>query len=206
MWNRMDGPGWIPMVLLAAALTPVLTAGADDGPSERFGKGKRHVGLSLGGGTGFSLGFAGDGDGRHVDFFDLRPRFGVGIANQLGADEWYQGNFDLLLEGEFLFDFDGGTYQGVALLFRYNFLNGSRFFPFIEGGSGIGNLDFDLDDQDDGVSFSPQGGVGFHYFVGERLSLGAAARYHHISNAGTHHPNNSINDFTFSASLSYFLD
>ena len=206
MRSRPDGRRLGLIVLLAASLTPALAVVADDGHRERFGKGKRHVGLSLGAGTGFSLGFAGDGDGRNVDFFDLRPRFALGISDDLGADEWYLGNFDLLLEGEFLFEFDGGSYQGVALLFRYNFLNGSRFFPFIEGGSGIGNLDFDLDDQDDGVSFSPQGGVGFHYFVGERLSLGAAARYHHISNAGTHHPNNSINDFTFTASLSYFLD
>jgi hypothetical protein len=193
-------------ILLGASLSAAPDSSADDDYRARFGKGKRHVGLSLGAGTGFSMGFSGDGDGRNVDFFELRPRFGVGVSDELGADEWYLGNVDLLVEGEFLFEFDHGTYQGVALLFRYNFLNGSRFFPFIEGGSGIGNLDFDLVDQDDGVSFSPQGGVGFHYFVGERLSLNAAARYHHISNAGTHMPNNSINDFTFSAGFSYFLD
>jgi len=194
------------LVLLAASLTPALAAAADDVHRERFGKGKRHVGLSLGAGTGFSLGFAGDGDGRDVDFFDLRPRFGVGISDAMGAGKWYMGSFDLLFEGEFLFEFSGGTYQGGALIFRYNFLSGTRFFPFIEGGSGMGNLDFDLRDQSDGFNFSPQGGAGFHYFVGERVSLGTAVRYHHISNAGINSPNNSINDFTFTASFSYFLD
>ena len=194
------------VVLLAAALTAAPNSSAEDDYGERFGKGKRHIGLSLGAGTGFSMGFIGDGDGRNVDFFDLRPRFGRGVTDELAADKWYRGNLDFLVEGEFLFEFDHGTYQGAAFLFRYNFLNGSRFIPFVEAGSGIGNLDFDLRDQDDGVSFSPQGGVGFHYFVGERVSLNAAVRYHHISNAATHQPNNSINDFTFSAGFSYFLD
>jgi opacity protein-like surface antigen len=193
-------------VFLCASLSAATNASADDDYRERFGKGKKHVGLSLGAGTGFSMGFQGDGDGRNVNFFDLRPRFGVGISEDKGVDKWYLGNWDILLEGEFLFEFDHGTYQGVALLFRYNFLSGSRFFPFFDFGSGIGNLDFDLDDQDDGFSFSPQFGPGFHYFVGERVSLDSAVRYHHISNAGTHKPNNSINDITFTVGFSYFLD
>ena len=206
MRGGIDGRGLSLIFVLAASLTPALAAVADDDYRERFGKGKRHIGLSLGAGTGFSLGFAGDGDGRNVDFFDLRPRLGAGISDDFGECEWYLGNFDFLVEGEFLFEFNGGSYQGVALLFRYNFLNGSRFFPFVEGGSGIGRLDFDLDDQDDGFSFSPQGGAGFHYFVAERISLDGAVRYHHISNAGIRKPNNSINDFTFTTGFSYFLD
>ncbi len=206
MRNGIEQLGMCLIVLLSASLTAALDSSADDDFRERFGKGKRHVGISLGVGTGFSLGFAGDGDGRNVDFFELRPRLGRGISDEMGTDRWYQGNFDFLVEGEFLFEFDHGTYQGGALLFRYNFLNGNRFFPFIEGGCGIGGLDFDLDDQDDGVSLSPQFGVGFHYFVGKRVSLNAAARYFHISNAGTHSPNNSINTVTFSAGFSYFLD
>jgi hypothetical protein len=193
-------------VFLCAALSTATNASADGDYRERFGKGKKHVGLSLGAGTGFSMGFQGDGDGRNVNFFDLRPRFGVGISEDKGVDKWYLGNWDILLEGEFLFEFDHGTYQGVALLFRYNFLSGSRFFPFFDFGSGIGNLDFDLDDQADGFSFSPQFGPGFHYFVGERMSLNSAVRYHHISNAGTHKPNNSINDITFTLGFTYFLD
>lgn len=193
------------LLLLVAVVLAQGEAMADD-YRDLFGRGEQYIGLSLGAGVAFSMGFMGDGDGRNADFFDLRPRYGVGVTDVLGEDSWYRGNLDFMLEGEFLFDFDGGTYQGAALMFRYNFLREGRLIPFVEAGSGMGNLDFGLNDQDDGFSFTPQGGVGFHYFVGERISLDSAVRFHHVSNAGTHHPNNSINDIKFTAGFSYFLD
>ena len=37
-------------------------------------------------------------------------------------------------------------------------------------------------------------------------ALEAAIRWHHISNAGTHMPNNSINDIHFALAVTCFLD
>jgi opacity protein-like surface antigen len=203
MWSTCARARWL--LLCAIAVLAQDDARADD-YRDLFGKGKQYVGLSLGSGVGFSMGFMGDGDGKDVNFFDLRPRYGVGVTNVLGEGHWYRGDIDFMLEGEFLFEFDGGTYQGLALMFRYNFLREGRLIPFVELGSGMGNLDFDLDDQSDGFNLTPQLGIGFHYFVAERVSLNGATRWHHISNGGTKHPNNSINDFTFTVGATYFLE
>ena len=70
----------------------------------------------------------------------------------------------------------------------------------------MGSLDFDLRDQDDGFSFVLQGGAGLRWFVSERTSLDAAWTLHHISNAGTHLPNNGINASLPTLGVTFYLD
>ena len=190
--------------LLAALVAPA-TSFADD-PRSHFGKGKQYIGASAGIGIGFSMGFMGDGDGKDVEFFDLRPRYGVGLTDIVGEGRWYRGSLDFMLEGEFLFGFDGGTFFAITPLIRYHFLSYESVVPFVELGSGFGNLDFDLSDQADGFAFNPQLGGGFHYFVGDQISLDSAIRWHHLSNAHINTPNNSINDWNFIAGFTYYLD
>lgn len=190
---------------LGFALLAPSVAFAQDHRSH-FGKGKQYVGVSTGVGIGFSMGFMGDGDGKDVEYFDLRPRYGVGVTDVVGDGSWYRGNLDFMLEGEFLFNFDGGTFTALTTMFRYNFLSSETVVPFFELGSGFGNLDFDLNDQSDGFNFSPQLGGGLHYFVSDRVSVDGAARWHHISNAGTKHPNNSINDWNLTLGFTYYLN
>lgn len=100
-----------------------------------------------------------------------------------------------MIEGTLLYAFEpgDGVAGGVTPLIRYNFLAGDRFIPFVQGGAGILALDFNLRRQSDGVNFTPQGGLGFHYFVSARAALTWEWRYHHISNAGIRRPNMGIN-------------
>ncbi len=184
------------------------TVSAEDYPRDAFGEGKRYASFQVGYGEGLSFGFMGQGDGRTVEYLATFPSFGVGISDIVADDSWFRGNVDVVLEGEFITGFKpvGGYSAGAALLFRYNFLRGKRFVPYIEGGAGIGYLEFDLFDQADGLIFYPQIGVGAHYFVTDNVTVNGAWRIHHMSNAGSELPNNSINANLFLIGLSYFFD
>jgi opacity protein-like surface antigen len=72
-------------------------------------------------------------------------------------------------------------------------------------GVGIVALDFDLKDQDDGLNFTPQIGVGLRYMLTEGSSLDLEWRVQHISNAGTHSPNRGINTNMLSIGASIFF-
>ena len=77
----------------------------------------------------------------------MAPRFGIGISDIKGEDEWYRGNFELLVETPLLFQYEpgNGNAKGGSLLLRYNFLPEDKFIPFVEIGGGIMFLDFDLE-------------------------------------------------------------
>ncbi|MFQ5656956.1 MAG: acyloxyacyl hydrolase [Candidatus Methylomirabilales bacterium] len=197
-WGAEDGPG---------------EAGGDEGkvlvsPASFFGLGKHEIGLSVGYGFGIPLGGTSGTDLEDVDYIYVAPRWGIGITRPLGGDAWYRGNFEFLFEGAFLINVEpkSGFAGGATAMFRYNFLPGGDFIPFLQLGAGIVGLDFNLQDQADGFNFTPQGGVGFHYFVSDRTALTAEWRLHHISNAGSNDPNNGINSSLFLVGLSTFLD
>jgi hypothetical protein len=98
----------------------------------------------------------------------------------------------------------GGTYTGASLtpvIFRWNFLTGSRRFqPWFQGAGGLiyTTHKFPPDlllphGQPGGTSvfnFSPQGGIGFHYFIRSRRSIDLGVNAVHISSAslGDHNP------------------
>ncbi len=101
------------------------------------------------------------------------PRGGVSASPTPGGDAFYRGNVELLAEGQFFFETEptSGFGGGFALVFRYNFLPEGKFIPFVEAGAGILSLDFDVAGQRDGFNFSPQAGLGFHYFLSENTAL-----------------------------------
>jgi hypothetical protein len=66
-------------------------------------------------------------------------------------------------------------------------------------------LKADLKFQADGLNFTPQGGVGVHYFIFDRASLTAEWRFHHLSNAGIHERNVGINSSLVLFGVTYFL-
>ena len=115
---------------------------ADGQNRDTFGEGKRYGAFQVGYADGFSFGFMGQGDGRTVEYLALLPSFGIGLSDALGGESWYRGNFDLVLEGEFISAFkpSDGYSAGAAFLLRYNFLAGERFIPYVEGGAGVGYL------------------------------------------------------------------
>jgi hypothetical protein len=105
----------------------------------------------------------------------------------------------------------GGTYTGVSItpiMLRWNFMRGKRFMPWAQGaggllwtnhkypafGSPVLSLSQDGPATETSVfNFTPQGGVGFHYFVKQRRSIDFSANGVHISSASLGDKNPGIN-------------
>lgn len=179
---------------------------AAQSPSHLFGFGRQEIGIAVGHGLGIPIG-KGNEELEDVQFIYVAPRWGIGISDPMGGDAWYRGNFELLGEGALLFNFEpkDGFAGGITAMLRYNFLSGGNFIPFVEAGAGILFLDIDLENQADGLNFTPQGGVGFHYFVSEWTAVTGEWRLHHISNGDINGPNKAINDSLFLIGISTFF-
>ncbi len=105
----------------------------------------------------------------------------------------------------------GGTYTGVSItpiILRWNFTHGSRLMPWIQGaggslwtnhkypafGSSSLSLANDGPNADTSVwNFTPQFGVGAHYFVRARRSIDFSANAVHISSSSLGDKNPGIN-------------
>jgi hypothetical protein len=105
----------------------------------------------------------------------------------------------------------GGTYSGVTItpiILRWNFSGTRRFAPWVQGaggvlwtnhkypafGSPVLNLGNDGPHTAASVwNFTPQGGVGVHYFVHPRRSIDFGANAVHISSASLGDKNPGVN-------------
>jgi lipid A 3-O-deacylase len=105
----------------------------------------------------------------------------------------------------------GGTYSGISLtpgILRWNFAGSRRVSPWVQGaggllwtnhkyppfGSTILNLNNDGPNAETSVwNFTPQFGVGFHYFIKPRRSIDFSANAVHISSASLGDKNPGIN-------------
>lgn len=105
----------------------------------------------------------------------------------------------------------GGTYSGASItpiILRWNFVGTRRFSPWIQAaggllwtnhkypafGSQVLNLSNDGPNTDASVwNFTPQGGIGFHYFVRPRRSIDLGANAVHISSASLGDRNPGVN-------------
>ncbi len=105
----------------------------------------------------------------------------------------------------------GGTFHGVTatpIILRWNFTAGHRIMPYAQAaggllwtnhkypayGEGPVNLGNDGPNADASVwNFTPQGGVGLHYFTKPRQSLDLAANGVHISSASLGDRNPGVN-------------
>jgi hypothetical protein len=215
-------PCWVLLYLagLVMVLLPGAGWGADPGvealpkqeaaaqsPARLFGVGKQNLGIALGYGVAFNI------MGERTEVNDLQyiyaaPRWGIGISDPKGGESWYRGNFELVFEGAFMYNFEpkSGFGAGATGLVRYNFLRESKVIPFFEIGASLLYIDMDIADRSDGFNFAPQGGFGFHYFFSERTAFTGEARFHHISNAGIGFPNTGINSILFLIGVSTFLE
>ncbi|HEY5330525.1 MAG TPA: acyloxyacyl hydrolase [Acidobacteriaceae bacterium] len=106
----------------------------------------------------------------------------------------------------------GGTFDGASItpiILRWNFTHGRRLMPWVQGAGGViwtnhkypavGNLDI-LDPTQTGPqantsvwNFTPQGGVGAHYFLRPRRSIDFAVNAVHISSASLGDKNPGVN-------------
>jgi hypothetical protein len=101
----------------------------------------------------------------------------------------------------------GGTFRGVSItpvIFRWNFLNHSeRFKPWFQGAGGLIYTTHKFPPTQlvpqgtpGGTSvwnFSPQGGIGFHYFLRPRRSIDLGVNAVHISSASLGDKNPGVN-------------
>jgi len=105
----------------------------------------------------------------------------------------------------------GGTFHGVSItpiILRWNFTHGSRVMPWVQAAGGVlwtnhkypaygegpVNLQNMGPNADASVwNFTPQGGVGLHYFVKPRQSLDFGANAVHISSASLGDRNPGVN-------------
>jgi lipid A 3-O-deacylase len=103
----------------------------------------------------------------------------------------------------------GGTYRGVSLtpvIFRWNFLTQSkRVQPWFQGAGGLiyttrqfppsfsSTPTFPVDGSTSVWNFSPQGGIGLHYFTREKRSVDVGVNAVHISSASLGDRNPGVN-------------
>jgi lipid A 3-O-deacylase len=108
--------------------------------------------------------------------------------------------------GTALLPYNGGTFSGVSItpiILRWDLKPAKKFAPFLQGAGGLvwTNHKFPPDiivqhGEPGGTSvwnFTPQFGVGFHYFVKPRQSLTFAANAIHISSASLGDRNPGVN-------------
>jgi lipid A 3-O-deacylase len=172
-----------------------------------FGFGRQSVGISVGHGLALPIGGTDSPEMEDIQFVYATPRWGIGITDPLGGRSWYRGNFELVLEGTFLYMFEpkSGIAGGIAPGLRYNFLTNTRLIPFLHAGVGFIALNADLSRQSDGLNFILQSGLGLHYFISQSTALTGEWRFHHISNASIHDRNAGINSSLFMLGLTFFL-
>lgn len=105
----------------------------------------------------------------------------------------------------------GGTYTGMSLtpiILRWNFARRGRFVPWVQGAGGLlwtnhkfpayGNTapNYTVNGPNGETSvwnFTPQGGVGFHYFTRPKRSVDFSANGMHISSASLGDRNPGVN-------------
>jgi lipid A 3-O-deacylase len=78
---------------------------------------------------------------------------------------------------------------GITALYYIDPLSGRSFRLYVEGGIGLIYTDFRVEGQGLRVNFNPQAGLGIEH----RSGYFAAARLHHISNAGLDRENRGVN-------------
>jgi hypothetical protein len=163
---------------------------------------------------GFQAGYAASvkwgGTKKHYGFVFTNPRFGWVFTDLIGDDVCggiFEGNGELIVEGVFGFGVDnvsGGT-EGIALMYKHNFMTGTRFVPFVELGNGLSMNQWGIRECQSDFEFISQVGVGCQYFYNDNWAWMIEARYHHMSNAGLTDPNPGLNNFMFTTGVTRFF-
>jgi len=174
-----------------------------------FAPGTWQLGVAGSYARGFGAFGSGGTESEEVRMGALLPSVGASLTDSIAAGRWFEGGVSLLAEGQLLWNREPrhGFGGGAALVVRYHFLAPARHgvVPFVDGGAGVGGIDFDLDSQHDGFNFMLEGGVGVHLFLTPELALTPSWRFHHLSNAGSRLPNVGINSQLFSLGINLFF-
>lgn len=146
--------------------------------------------------TGGGSSFVGFGETRHtIQTWDAILRAGFFLSDEVGKGSWYQGRHEILLELPYhlAVNHKGRSMVGGYALGHWRFTSLDKVVPYVLAGGGPLFVDLGLPTMGTKLCFSYQGGTGLQYFVDKNTALNFEYRYHHISNAGTGHPNEPIN-------------
>lgn len=140
-----------------------------------------------------------------VQTWDAIARFGWFLSDEVGKERWYQGRHELLLELPYhmAVDHGGRSMVGGYALGSWKFTGLTHTAPYVFAGGGPLYVDLGLPTMGTKLCFSYQGGTGLQYFLKNNLALTLEYRYHHISNAGTGHPNEPLNSSKFLIGVSF---
>lgn len=194
------------MTLAAVALVLPARADPPSEPAAPFSYGTQQIGLLVGGGFGLPVEAHLDVD--HTRMFGVFPRWSIGLSDPLARGEFYEGNVELVLQPMVLLNFRprDGWAAGGSFLLHYNFLRAGAIVPFVEGGAGMSDMQFRLDDEADGFTYPLEASLGFHLPVFERAALTASIGYYHLSNAGREYPNWGINALMIRLGITTFAE
>jgi lipid A 3-O-deacylase len=123
-------------------------------------------------------------------------------APHIGETKYeFEGQTGYVLE-----PYGGGTYTGFSItpiILRWNFAPSRHFAPWFQGAGGLVYTphkfppDILVPHGESGgtsvFNFTPQGGVGFHYFINSQRSIDFAANAIHISSASLGDRNPGVN-------------
>lgn len=146
--------------------------------------------------SGYGMSHRGFGETRtQVQTFDIIPRLGWFLSDEIGKGSWFQGRHQLLVELPYhlALDHGGRSMAGGYLLGSWKFTGLPHLKPYIFAGGGPVYVDLGLPSMGAKLNFSYQGGTGLQIPIAEATMLNLEYRYHHISNAGTASPNEPLN-------------
>ncbi|PWB79170.1 MAG: hypothetical protein C3F08_07390 [Candidatus Methylomirabilota bacterium] len=173
-------------------------------PEEGFQFGTWHLGVKTGYADTVKV-FA----NRHPDVQFVPVFFQIGYTvTDVHGPFPVRGSLEVIFEPTLLFVARPETEVGggANLLFRYNFVTGTRWVPFFEVGVGIVDVDLhsprDLNSE---FNFTILGGPGINYFVTDNLAVLGQVGLHHISNAGRRSPNVGVNSVMGLLGVSYYF-
>lgn len=173
-------------------------------PEEGFQAGTWHLGVKTGGADTVKI-FANRAP--DVQFVPVFFQIGYTVTDVHGPFP-VRGSLEVIFEPTLLFVTNPETEVGggANLLFRYNFVTGTRWVPFFEVGVGIVDVDLNVPrDLNSQFNFTILGGPGINYFLTDNLSILAQVGLHHISNAGRKSPNVGVNSVMGLLGVSYYF-
>ncbi|MFH0877721.1 MAG: acyloxyacyl hydrolase [Candidatus Omnitrophota bacterium] len=131
--------------------------------------------------------------------FDLKP-----FTKKFGFEP--KGMLELLYEPfiSYISQPKDNADLGLGIMFRYSYPLTEKFYPYVEGGSGLYYMTLKTREQGSQFNFVDQAGGGFLFFLKENIALNAGYRIRHVSNFSVEQPNDGIDGHVISGGVSIY--